>query len=227
MSTKNCVKARKGDMISPKSLISPWSNPNKDNLDNDNMSCFCAVALFRIIAGRVEFAYVPYRRDGTGYRMYKLAGGGGKEGESPKKTIKRETEEELGVNIHEDKFHFVFASTPKYEKNHKKIFFVVPEKITQELRTEGYDEETGTPQWATSEWLKKNLSGVHKVAFEQAIDFLLEYFIENKNLSCLIAAVKSNLLNPDNKVVDILLPVAIRFPKFAEKFCDELTEIGI
>ncbi|MBI5005214.1 MAG: hypothetical protein HZC03_01265 [Candidatus Lloydbacteria bacterium] len=175
-----------GERLSEHSLESP---------PPDCMSFFCAAVLFRISKSReIEFAYVPYRRDRVGALKRKFAGGVGHKSESPLGIVKREVEEELGVELDEDKFHFVFATSPVYDQNHKKIFFVVPAEIEKPLRDTPYDAETGIPEWKPAGWLKENLFGVHKEMFPMAIDFLLKYFIEHRNLEGLLAAVKGGLL---------------------------------
>lgn len=219
--TENGVSAKKGgsrEMLLPDSLHKPMP---------DSMTCFCAAAVFRIYKGEIQFAYVPYRRDGAGVQKEKLAGGMGKKGESPIQTVKREVEEELGILLNEEDFHFVFVTSPLSDFNHKKIFFAVPKEIKKPLRDTAYDAETGVPQWVSPEWLKINLFGVHKEVFPKAIDFLVRNFTEQKNLKSLLAAVKSGLLELDDKVKGLLLQGAMRDQRFALAHAEELEAIGV
>ena len=196
----------------------------------DKLTDFCAGVIHRSKDGLLEFACVPYRCDGTGKEVIKLAGGMGKKGESPARTVSREIHEELGVKIEEGDFHFVFASPvlrSQERPDHIKLFFVVATEIKQPLRTTPYDAETGIPQWVPPEWLKLNLFGVHKEAFPKAIDFLLQYFLKHKNLEGLLAAVSSGLLEPDNKIKGLLLQRALKDPNFALSNACLLEEIGV
>lgn len=198
----------------------------------DSMSFFCAAIVFHIRkSGEMEFAYVPYRRNGIGALKRKFAGGMGQKNESPLRIVKREVGEELGVELDEDEFRFVFATSSVYDPNHKKIFFVVPMELKEQLRTTPYDKETGVPEWKSTEWLKENLFGMHKEVFPMAIDFLLRHFVEQKNLKGLLAAVKSGLIKGDNeeakKAKKLLLERALEDSRFALAHADELEALGM
>lgn len=207
----------------------------------DSFSCFCATAVFRIQNGLLEFAYVPYRRNGIGSSVIKLAGGMGKKGESPLRVIAREIHEELGLEwldkdkeelglkwVSEKDFQFCFATSPLADPKHIKIFFVVTAEIKEQLRDTPYDAETGVPRWASPRWLKDNLFGAHKEVFPKAIDFLLRHFMEQKNLEGLAALVKSGLIKGDNEEAKkLLLERALEDSKFALAHADELEALGV
>ena len=193
----------------------------------DSFSCFCATVVFRIQNRLLEVAYVPYRRNGIGSSVRKLAGGMGKKGESPLQIIAREIHEELGLEIEEKDFQFCFSTSPLSDPKHIKLFFVITREIKEKLRDTPYDAETGAPQWVTTEWLAKNLFGVHKEVFPKAVDILLQHFMEHENAECLIAAVKSGLLEPDDKVKELLLQKALDDRKFAFANAEELEDLGI
>mgnify|MGYP001566340717 CR=1 FL=1 len=55
----------------------------------------------------------------------------------------------------------------------------------------------------------------------------MRYFIEQKNLKGLLAAVRSGLLEPDNKIKGLLLQGALKDPNFAFSNAGLLGEIGV
>lgn len=192
----------------------------------DSFSCFCATTVCRTQNGILECAYVPYRRNGIGSGVIKLAGGMGKKSESPRQIIAREIHEELGLEIDEKDFQFCFATSPLSDPKHIKIFFVVTTEIKEPLRDTPYDAETGVPRWASLRWLKENLFGVHKEVFPKAIDFLLRHFMEHKNLKGLLAAVKSGLLDLNDQTRELLLQGAIDDQAFALAHAEELEKLS-
>jgi len=162
--------------------------------------------------------------NGTGMYQVKLAGGMWKKGESPVNTIRRELEEELGVEIKPEEAEYIYGVLEDC-RMHVKLFFLITAP-KRELRQDAYDAETGKPEWSGDvEWLEKNLFGMHQTAFRYAKERLAAYIKAEECMAHLVAAVMSGLIAPDNRIKGLLRQRALKDPDFFMRYAEELVEI--
>lgn len=204
----------------------------------DSASCFCAGIVWKIgehrFSGKlaIQFAWIPYKMNGTGMYQVKLAGGMGKKSESPIRIAKRELMEELGISVAEEELMYVYGISSDYH-THAKMFFLVTSPKPH-LREDEYDAETGKPEWAEYEWLagtqgtqdiKGKLFGMHATGFSYAVQKLATLIQEEENPEEMIAALNAGILPANNRVKGLLRREALKDSDFAMRYGDELADV--